>query len=37
GGEAMRAMRERFTVERMCADTLAVYAEVLGLPAEVRT
>lgn len=30
---AMRAMRERFTVERMCADTLAVYAEVLGLPA----
>lgn len=30
-GEAMRVMRERFTVERMCADTLAVYEEVLGL------
>lgn len=30
---AMRAMRERFTVDRMCADTLAVYAEVLGLAA----
>ena len=28
---AMRRMRERFTVERMCADTLKVYAEVLGL------
>ncbi len=28
---AMQTMRERFTVERMCADTLAVYAEVLGL------
>jgi glycosyltransferase involved in cell wall biosynthesis len=28
---AMQTMRERFTVERMCADTLAVYAKVLGL------
>ena len=28
---AMRQMRERFTVERMCADTLRVYAEVLGV------